>query len=266
MINGKAADLGDYLARLPAFSWSTRDDSLLDGDPQARRRLLDQGIVSRKPLEVEVLSRYRRVLAAKRRLLAQKRELSADDTVASWNRLMATVGCELIRLRAAYVSELQVAFEATRVEYRIDLPAVEFLYRPNPSSGGESEEHFLKALDRLEAREIQRGRSLVGPHRDRLEFRWGQSDIGSAASAGERKLFGLVLTAARRRILQGSGREPIILLDDLDATLDGPHLEAAWRLFESVPQVVASSANPQAGQRFPQVTTWRLNGGRIEPL
>ena len=266
MINGKSAVLADYLARLPSFAWSTRDDALLDGDPQARRRLMDQGIVAGKPLEVEVLSRYRRVLAAKRRLLVQKRELSADDTVESWNRLMAAVGCELIRLRAAYVRQLQTAFEETRAEHRIDLPAVEFLYQPSPASGGESAEHFLAALERVKSREARRGRSLLGPHRDRLEFRWGMSDIGSSASAGERKLFGLVLTAARRRILQAAGREPIILLDDLDATLDSGHLSAAWRLFEAVPQVVASSADPETGRGFSGVTGWRLHDGRIEPL
>ena len=92
------------------------------------------------------------------------------------------------------------------------------------------------------------------------------SDIGRSASAGERKLFGLVLTAARRRILVAGGREPIVLLDDLDATLDVRHLEAAWRLFEGAPQVVASSADPKIGSRFEGVETWRLEDGRIEPL
>lgn len=266
MVNGKSAALSEYLAVLTAFSWSTRNDPLLDGEPESRRRLLDQGIVSKKPLEVEVLSRYRRVLEAKRRLLGEGGGSGPDDTLESWNRLLAEVGHELIRLRTTYVSELQSALNDTLIENRIELQPVELHYRPNPESGGESVDGFLRALELERGRELRRKRSLVGPHRDRLEIRWGMSDIGRAASAGERKLFGLVLTAARRRILLASGREPIILLDDLDATLDTPHLESAWRLFEAVPQVVASSADPETGHRLEGVKSWRLRNGRIEPL
>ncbi|MCP4200412.1 MAG: DNA replication and repair protein RecF [bacterium] len=266
LVNGKSAPLSDYLAVLPAFSWSTRDNPLLDGEPEARRRLLDQGIVSKKPLEVEVLSRYRRVLVAKRRLLADGGGTSSGDTLESWNRLLAEFGNELIRLRYTYLSELQAALAETLIESGIELQPVELRYRPNPESGAESVEGFLRALELERKSELRRRRSLVGPHRDRLEIRWGMSDIGRSASAGERKLFGLVLTAARRRALRAGGREPIILLDDLDATLDGPHLEAAWRLFDNVPQVVASSADPATGRRFNGVSSWCLKDGRIEPL
>lgn len=266
MINGKSVALSEYLSHCSAFAWSTRDDPLVDGEPGARRRLLDQGVVSKRPLEVEVLSRYRRVLAAKRKLLAQGRESGPDDTLASWNSLQAMAGCELIALRRAYARELQSAFEQTLSENDIDLRPVEFLYRPSPDlAAGATEGDFLEALERERSRELRRRRSLVGPHRDRLEIRWGLSDIGRSASAGERKLFGLVLTAARRRVLQASGREPIVLLDDLDATLDGSRLDSAWRLFEGTPQVFATSADPEVVRGFPGVRRWRLDEGRIEP-
>ena len=195
-------------------SWPTADGGRVDQiqqvidalrrDPDSRRRMLDQGIVSKKPLVVEVLARYRRVLTAKRRLLAAEGESGPDDTLQAWNGLLAEVGTELIRLRSSYVDELQSAFEATLAENRIKLRPVDFRYRPSPASGGESVGDFLEALQRERGRELQRRRSLVGPHRDRLEIRWGMTDIGRAASAGERKLFGLVLTAARRRVYRVS--------------------------------------------------------------
>lgn len=263
-VNGKPAALSDYLSRCSAIAWSTRDDPLVDGEPGARRRLLDQGIVSKKPLAVEVLSRYRKVLAAKRKLLAEGRESSPDDTMASWNALMARAGCELIALRRAQSSELQAAFEEILREKGIDLRAVEFRYRPSPElEPGAGEREFLEALERERGRELRRRRSLVGPHRDRLEIRWGGSDIGRSASAGERKLFGLVLTAARRRVLQAGGREPIVLLDDLDATLDGSRLESAWRLFEDCPQLFGTSADPDVARGISAVGRWRLEGGDI---
>jgi DNA replication and repair protein RecF len=213
-----------------------------------------------------VLARYRRILEAKRRLLGNGGGLGAEDTLESWNRLLAEAGHELIRLRSSYTVELQNALRSILEERQIDFPPVDFHYRSSPELGAESAEAFLGALASARSQELRRKRSLVGPHRDRLEIRWGMSDIGRAASAGERKLFGLVLTAARRRILQAGGREPIILLDDLDATLDTSTLTAAWRLFEDAPQVVASSADPEAGRRFGEVRSWRLSDGRIEEL
>lgn len=266
MINGKDARLGEYLSRLPAFAWSTRDDPLLDGDPESRRRLLDQGIVSKKPLEVEALAKYRRVLLAKRRLLAEGGPSGPDDTLEAWNLLLAQAGSELIGLRGTYVEELQAAFQETIAENRIELEPIEFRYRPNPGLEAVSTERFLEALENQRDAELRRRRVLVGPHRDGLQIRWGSADIGRAASAGERKLFGLVLTAARRRVLVAGEREPIVLLDDLDSTLDEAHLEDAWRLFEGVPQVIASSANPETGRRFPGVKSWRIRGRRIEPM
>lgn len=179
---------------------------------------------------------------------------------------MAEAGSELIRLRRGYANELQKAFEETLVESRIELEPVEFRYQPNPDIGAEGEEDFSKALETARSRELQRRKTLVGPHRDRLEIRWGMSDIGRSASAGERKLFGLVLTAARRRVLLAGGREPILLLDDLDATLDTARLEAAWRLFKDVPQVIASSASPKTTGKLDGVTRWRLKDGCIEPM
>lgn len=248
------------------MAWSTRDDPLLDGEPASRRRLLDQGIVSRKPLEVEVLSRYRRVLTAKRKLLAQGQESGSQETLTSWNKLLAAAGSELIALRKTYAEELQSAFEQTVKEHGIDLRPVDLVYRPSPSFDlASSQEFFLEALERERGSELRRRRCLMGPHRDRLEIRWGVADIGRSASAGERKLFGLVLTAARRKVLLASGREPILLLDDLDATLDGSRLAAAWRLFEDVPQVFATSAEALPGRDFSAVTRWRLEDGRIEP-
>lgn len=265
MLNDRQVPLSEYLAAVPAFSWSTRDDPLLDGEPAARRRLLDQGIVASKPLDVETLSRYRRVLASKRRLLADGGAAPGDQGLESWNRLLAEAGHRLIRLRRDYLERLRRAYDETLDESGLELEPVDFRYRSNPETGGESAESFEGALECERPREQRRRRCLVGPHRDRLEIRWGGADIGKAASAGERKIFGLLLTAARRRLLSIGGREPIILLDDLDATLDRSHLECAWRLFSSAPLVIASSANPDSGRHFPEVAKWRLRDGRIEP-
>ena len=264
-VNAKSSALKEYLGLLAALSWSASDDRLLDGEPSSRRRLLDQGVVSRKPLEVEALTGCRRILTAKRRLLSAAGS-AALESLDSWNELMAVAGHNLLRLRFDYLTALRAAFAETVEDSGVELRPVEFNYRPNPPRGVESVDDFRSALEAAKERELAQRRSLVGPHLDRLEISWGGADIGRSASTGERKLFGLTLTAARRRVLVAEGREPILLLDDLDAGLDSQRLESAWRLLEGVPQVFMTSAHTDTGRRVDGVENWRLEGGRIEPL
>lgn len=264
-VNGKSSPLRDYLGRVTALSWSASDERVLDGDPSLRRRLLDQGVVSRKPLEVEALTGYRRVLSAKRRLLATGGGVSPEN-LEPWNELLAKAGHQLLVLRHGYVEELEQALVETVAESGVALPRVALRYRPNPSGGMESVEGFRTALESVLERELRQRRVLAGPHLDRLEIGWGGADIGRSASGGERKLFGLALTAARRRVLLAAGRDPIVLLDDLDAALDSGRLASVWGLLDGAAQVFMTSARSDTGSRVSGVTGWRLEDGRIDRL
>ncbi len=148
-------------------------------------------------------------------------------------------------------------------ERRLELGPVELLYRPSPPSEP-SAPAVLEALRDTANEERRQRRPLLGPHRDDLEVRWRGRGLRRAASAGEKKLLGMALTAARGRLLAAAGRQPLYLLDDADGDLDRGHLEAAWRLFEGVGQVVATSHRAQAWAAAEGVRKWRLEGGRLE--
>lgn len=264
-VNGKTVAFGDYLGQLAVLSWSARDDRVVDGEPSLRRRLLDQGVVAKKPHEVETLSEFRSVLNAKRRLLGLT-DRTAIASLESWNELMARFGHQLARLRSEYVSDLRTAFHDILEDTEVGLRPVDFEYRASPEEGAESIESFRSALNTARNRELTQQRALVGPHRDRLRIVWGGADIARSASAGERKLFGLVLTAARQRVLQAAGREPILLLDDLDAGLDVERLSSVWELFDAAPQVFITSADASTGRGIPGLSAWRLTDARIAPV
>ncbi len=122
---------------------------------------------------------------------------------------------------------------------------------------------LLAALEKARAEERRQRRPLVGPHRDELEVRWRGRGLRRAASAGEKKLLGLALTAARGRVLVADGREPIHLLDDADADLDRHRLAGAWELFRGAGQLLASSHRCEIWADFEGVRRWRLEGGRM---
>ena len=85
------------------------------------------------------------------------------------------------------------------------------------------------------------------------------------ASAGERKLIGLVITAARARLIDRSGHAPLLLLDDLDAELDGRRLAGVWDFFRRFRQLFVTSNRAAVWEPFEVDSHWSLTCGKLSP-
>ena len=258
-LNGSVASGARYLEELPVVCWSARDLRVIEGGPRDRRRFLDQGVVGRQPAAVEVLSRYRRALEQKRELLRQ-----GVSGLEAWNELLAEAAAQLIRRRADFVAALVSALESTISQTKMDLPPVEVRYLPSPDVSEVSGNRLFEALESRAEREREERRVLVGPHLDKLEISWAGVEISRIASAGEKKLVGILLCAARGQVLSQVGRKPIVLLDDVDAELDRERLLAAWKLFESAPQIIATTCHTVVPDVLSEARVWRLDSGFIE--
>ncbi len=257
-LNDKTATLADHLAVQPVVAWTAADAELLDGPPELRRRLLDQGVVVERPGSLAVLARYRQALEQKRRLLAE-----GHAGLGPWNELLASAASELIALRRDYAARLGRGLAAVLEDGDLELGSVELVYRPSVDPGDGGTAAVLARLEEASAGERRQRRPLIGPHRDDLEVLWQGRGLRRAASAGEKKLLGLALTAARGRILEGVGRLPLYLLDDADGDLDRRRLRVAWGLFSGAPQLVATSHRPEAWEEVAGAVTGRLENGLL---
>jgi DNA replication and repair protein RecF len=240
-------------------SWTAADHEILSGLPASRRRFLDQGIIGLKPAALAVLARYRRALSQKRQLLS-----IGGRGLDPWNEVLAGAIAELVGLRQQYIELLRVAVSQTAAEIGVALPTIDVRYRPSVDAAGGAEQ-VLARLAEVGAREREEKRALLGPHRDELEVLWGNRPARRAASAGERKLIGLVLTIARGRLLEEARRPPVYLLDDADAELDQERLEALWPLLAGAPQVFVSSNRPAVWEGIGGVTRWLVESGDVGP-
>lgn len=265
-VNGHRVALAEHLAVQPVVPWTSADGEVVSGPPERRRRLLDRGVVSLRPGALEALRRYRDALTEKRDLLARRRPgaTRGPRTLEAWNRVLAGAAAEVARLRAAYAAELQRELDGVLAETRLPLPAVALAYRPSPAAALDGEEALAERLARAAPAETRRGLPLVGPHRDELELRWGGHPAAAVTSAGERKLLSLALAVAHGRVLARAGREPLHLLDDLDAELAADTLAAVWRVLGGVAQLVASSNRPGVWETLPVDRRWRLVQGRLD--
>lgn len=259
-LNDKTASLVEHLRVLPVVAWTDADRELLTGAPALRRRFIDQGIVAERPVALETLAKYRHALAGKRALLAERR-----PEISAWNEVLASAACEMMNLRRDYMERVSREFATAAELSGLSLPPVELRYRPSLATDEISVESVLAKVERFERREKEKARPLVGPHLDDVEVLFGGRGIRRVGSAGERKVLGLLLAAARGRLLAASGREPIYLLDDADTELDRRRLEAVLGVFSGVRQVLVSSNRAEAWEQLDGAVRWHLEEGHLSP-
>jgi DNA replication and repair protein RecF len=260
----------ELLGLVRTVVFSPEDLTLVKGDPSERRRFLDDLLVLRTPRLAGVRSDYDRVLRQRNSLLktaaAARRgssgEASALSTLEVWNAHLARTGAELLGERLALVEELRpylgkayetVARGASRddaeMEYRpsFDLPPelVEQAAQPRVRTGA-LVDALLEAVAERRNEELDRGVSLVGPHRDELALTLGTPQarlpVKGYASHGESWSFALALRLASYDLLRADGDDPILILDDVFAELDTERRAQLADLVSGAEQVLVTAA------------------------
>jgi len=251
--------------------FSPEDLTLVKGDPSDRRRFLDDLLVLRTPRLAGVRADYDRVLRQRNSLLktmgAARRggrgrdgQESAIATLAVWDDHLARTGAELLAERVALVDQLRPyvgkAYETVaRGASRDD---AEITYRPSfelPPGADRAAlgEALLAELERRRGDELDRGLSLVGPHRDELQLTLGHAPGDGAggearlpvkgyASHGESWSFALALRLASYDLLRSDGDDPILILDDVFAELDTERRAQLADLVAGAEQVLVTAA------------------------
>ena len=264
----------EVLGTLSTVLFAPEDLALVKGDPSERRRFLDDLLVARQPRLAGVRSDYDRVLKQRNALLksagsAIKRGQGDVRTLDVWDSHLAAAGAELLAARLALVADLApyVASSYTQVSdnqgpaaiaYRASL--TEHEEDPEPLTGDRQRlaERLLAAMGVLRRSELERGISLVGPHRDDLVLSLGPMPAKGYASHGESWSFALALRLASYELLRSDlGEDPVLVLDDVFAELDTGRRERLAELVSGVEQVLVTAAVPAD---VPDA----LSGGRVE--
>jgi DNA replication and repair protein RecF len=260
----------ELLGLVRTVVFSPEDLTLVKGDPSERRRFLDDLLVLRTPRLAGVRAEYDRVLRQRNTLLktagvarrGSSSETAALSTLDVWNDHLARSGAELLAERLALVEDLRpylgkayetVARGASRddaeIEYRpsFDLsPVSGEEVTQQPASTGNLVEALLEALAHRRNDELDRGISLVGPHRDELQLSLGTPEtrlpVKGYASHGESWSFALALRLASYDLLRADGDDPILILDDVFAELDSERRGQLADLVSGAEQVLVTAA------------------------
>jgi len=238
--------------------FAPEDLALVRGEPSGRRRFLDQLLMQLSPRFAGILTDYERVLKQRNSLLKSARGARVAETQLStlelWNERLVDLGSSIIDGRSDLVARLRphVAEAYERIAgpgHLADL-ALELTTRgsqpedgtdaaaPEPtateadeveapdaaagSRGTTTADEFRAAVARVRRAELDRGLSLVGPHRDDLLLVLNGLPARGYASHGESWSFALSLKLASAALLRAESQigDPIVVLDDVFAELD----------------------------------------------
>ena len=268
----------DALGILRTVLFAPEDLSLVKGDPEGRRRFLDDLLVIRAPRYAGVVADYDRVLRQRNTLLRNaggRLDVSAAATLDVWDTQLVTLGSELLAARLFLLARLarpvhdaclavsgtggtSPAAKLARLGYRAsvddDLSTAVTASLRRAADGEEvstpGREDLAVALgDRLTTlrdREVARGITLAGPHRDDVELILGDLPAKGYASHGESWSFALALRLASYELLRADSStadgEPVLILDDVFAELDASRRRRLAELVSTAEQVLLTAA------------------------
>jgi len=265
---------------LPRYAHSVlfapEDLAIVRGEPSVRRRLLDELLVQQSPRLSGVMADYDRVLRQRNSLLksARARGIAAAQlpTLDIWDERLVEFGSELIDRRLALIADLAAPLAAAYrsivdADHAPELRAVLSIDGADPDQAeesaadgraagpdaagpdaarpaGDTATRFADALRTLRRKELERGVTLAGPHRDDVLLLLNGLPAKGYASHGESWSFALSLRLASAELLRRDSTtgDPVLVLDDVFAELDRLRRERLAAAIGGFEQVLVTAA------------------------
>jgi len=210
----------EILGALQVIYFTPEDLDLVRGEPSGRRDFMDKLLITRTPRFAGVISDFDRVLRQRNTLLKTR---APENALAPWTEQLITLGAELTAERISLVEKLNPFF-ANNYTNLNEAKAASITYKSSTEGLTKNFTSNVKVLTdkQLEVarNELERGVSLVGPHRDDLHLHLGDFPAKGYASHGESWSIAISLRIGAFMLLREEGSHPILILDDIFAELD----------------------------------------------
>ncbi|MXX80394.1 MAG: DNA replication/repair protein RecF [Chloroflexi bacterium] len=262
-VNGVARRAADALGAIRAVQFTSLDIELLTGSSGLRRRFLDVAVGQLVPTHAAGLSRYQRALTQRNALLKRIAEGRARESeLDQWDDLLSAAAAPIWEARAAAAHALSAhAREQHRSLRAPDDPAETIALTYLPAD--------RPTLRESRRRDLARGTTSVGPHRDDLLIDLDERPAANFASRAQQRAVALSLRLAEAEYLRSQGDDPpILLLDDIFSELDPVRRERTAAAVSTMEQVILTSADPAAAalNRSEIAASYQIDDGRMRPL
>jgi DNA replication and repair protein RecF len=256
--------LSEYFGVLRAVVFCSEDLALVKGASRGRRRFLDLILAQTEPGYLTLLMRYARALKSRNALL--KHPMPDEAQLEGFSHEVVSAGTGLMAARTALLPRITPWIQDAFRRISGDVDELELRHRPGVR------EDFAVALSNSRARERVMRTTLVGPHRDDVEFLVNGRNASQYTSEGQKRTLALALKLAQAEYLSSVvGTPPVLLIDDVMGELDAsrraafmPLLERAFRAGGQVFMTCTEENWPQEMGR--NLTRWSVQRGGIVPV
>jgi len=259
-VNGaETPRLADAVGHWTAVAFLPTDVGLASGPATERRHYLDRMLALADRAYLVALSRYRAALAQRNSALRQNR----PDLVDAFDAPLAEAGAVVVRHRLRWLDAAgpRFAMELGTLGER----GAGVLRYHGPAALAEVAA-WRSALAHARTRDVARGLTTVGPHRDDVVIEVGGRDVRTYGSTGQQRSAAIALRLVELDTLaEARGIEPVLLLDDVFAELDAERQDRlAERLMQpELRQVFVTAPRPDELPAAVRLPRWAVAGGKV---
>jgi DNA replication and repair protein RecF len=246
----------ELLGILLSVTFAPEDLMLVKGDPSERRKFMDDSITQLIPSYAGVRADFEKCLKQRNALLKSaygKTNADVIHTLDVWDVQLAKTGAAVMYHRLKLVENMQGLVSDAYRNVSDDQHPLEISYVSNLEiPEGELsialiESTMLQALADKRNSELDRGVTLVGPHRDELQLMLRNLPVRGYASHGESWSCALALKLSLYELLKRSSRggDPVLILDDVFAELDEIRRRKLVDLVKNNEQTIVTAAVAQ---------------------
>lgn len=232
----------EILGACQVIYFSPEDLDLVRGEPTYRRDFIDKLLITKTPRISGLLSDYERVLKQRNTLLKTR---APQSSLTPWSEQLINLASNLTAERITLVNALNPLVTNNYRALNETKPA-SIIYKSNTdgltTDPTHNQELLTRKLEELQYQEVERGVTLVGPHRDDLILQLGDFPAKGYASHGESWSFAISLKVAAFEHLKSIGLDPILILDDVFAELDTNRRERLLQATLIAEQTIVTAA------------------------
>ncbi len=216
-IDGKEIkDRKDLIYTIPCIIFSHDDIEFIRGTPEDRRRFFDQTMSMYDPSFFDDLRLYRMILKQRNRAIKE----NYLSLLPVYNEKIAQVGLRIKQKREETVAEFNEMFTPLYREVSERDTTLKIVYRPSWKACV-TEQDIIEKLENSLNQDMKMQTTVTGIHRDQFITMENDSQFALSGSTGQMRLASLIFRVAQMNTFRAkSGREPVILLDDVLLELD----------------------------------------------
>ncbi|SDY89603.1 DNA replication and repair protein RecF [Proteiniborus ethanoligenes] len=238
--------VSELIGILNVVIFSPEDLRLVKEGPMERRAFLDGEISQIKPKYKYNLARYNKILMQRNNFLKNRLNSNFYNLLDVWDTQLSQVGSSIIIERVNFINKLAIISKDIHNKLTGGIEELDLKYLPSFDIDKlEIEEIQLKLKDMLQKnieKDIQKGNTEYGPHRDDLDILINGISARTFGSQGQQRTAALSLKLAEVELIKNEiGEYPVLLLDDVFSELDLNRRKYLISTFKDIQTIITST-------------------------